>query len=100
MSKPRTYSRALVFGLIAEALALAVSFGLYSLKHGREPMEPPFNWAATVLQMPGIYLSEVAARTMSVYTGWFQWGLVYCVQALIWSIIGFAFFFWRARKAI
>jgi hypothetical protein len=46
------------FGVIAEAIALAVSFTLYSLRHGREPMEPPFNWTATVLQMPGIILSD------------------------------------------
>lgn len=87
-----------MFGAIAEAAALVVSFGLYSLKHGREPMEPPFNWTATVLQMPGIFVSDSVARTTAVYTGWFQWGVTYCVQAALWSIIGFALLCWRARK--
>lgn len=99
MRTPRIILRAIAFGAIAEAVALAVSFGLYSLKHGREPMEPPFNWTATVLQMPGIIVSDSVARTMAVYTGWLQWGVTYCVQAVAWSIIGFAFLWWRARKA-
>ena len=100
MPKPRIFLRAFAFGVTAEAIALAVSFGLYSLKHGREPMEPPFNWAATVLQMPGIFVCDMAARSMSVYTGWFQWGLVYCVQALLWSIIALGLLFCRTRKTI
>ena len=98
MSTPRIILRAVCFGVIAEAVALAVSFGLYSLKHGREPMEPPFNWTATVLQMPGIFVSDWLARMWAVYSGWFQWSIAYCVQSLVWSIIGLAFLVWGGRK--
>ena len=98
MRVPRIALRAVLFGGVAEAAALAVSFGLYSLHHGREPMEPPFNWAATVIQIPGVFVSEALTRAWAMYTGWFQWGIVYCVQALLWSMLGFAFFYWRARE--
>ena len=89
--------RALAFGAIAEVLALAVSFGLYSLKQGREPMEPPFNWAATVLQMPGIMVSDRLGPYVN-YSGWCQWTMIFFVQAMLWSAMGFVFQLWRVRK--
>jgi hypothetical protein len=98
MTTPRLLLRAVVFGVIAEAAATAISIGLFSLHHGREPMEPPFNWTATMLQMPGILVSDAMARTTAIHAGWFQFSVIYCVQALIWSIIGLAFFGWRARR--
>ena len=97
MSTSRILCRVLALGVIAEALCLAVSFGLYSLKHGREPMEPPFNWTATVLQMPGIIVSDKLGPYVN-YSGWCQWSMTFVVQALLWSLIGFAFCLWRARK--
>ena len=79
--------RSVTFGILAEGVALLVSFGLASLKQGREPMEPPFNWTATVLQMPGIYVCD-------------SWGVkLFAIQALLWSIIGFGFLLLRTRKA-
>jgi hypothetical protein len=54
MNNSRVILRAVGFGAGGEALALVLSFGLYGLEFGREPMEPPFNLIATVLQMPGI----------------------------------------------
>ena len=98
MSIPRVIVRAVSFGVIAETVALAVSFALYALEHGREPMEPPFNFTATVLQMPGIFVSEWLAGMSGVYSAWFQWGVVFCVQSLFWSAIVLAFLVWRARK--
>ena len=97
MSTPRIVFRALAFGAIAEAVALAVSFGLYSLKHGREPMEPPFNWAATVLQMPGIMVSDWLGWRVD-YSAWCQWSITFFVQAILWAAIGLAFQSWRVRK--
>ena len=97
MSTPRIVLRALVFGAIAEAVALAVSFGLYALKHGREPMEPPFNWTATVLQMPGIIVSDWLGGRVN-YSGWCQWTITFFVQTLLWAAIGLAFQLWRVRK--
>jgi hypothetical protein len=78
-------------------LAMAVSFGLYSLKQGREPMEPPFNWTATVLQMPGIIISDWLGWRVN-YSAWCQWSITFIVQALIWAVIGFIFLKWRARR--
>ena len=98
MITSRILSRTLVFGLIAEAVCLAVSFGLYSLKHGREPMEPPFNWTATVLQMPSILVSAELCPYVN-YSGACQSSLTFFVQAVLWAAIGFAFQAWRARKA-
>ncbi len=97
MSASRIIFRAVCFGVIAEAVALAVSFGLYSLKQGREPMEPPFNWTATVLQMPGIILSDTLGSYVD-YSGWCQWSITFVVQAVLWTAIGFAFLAWRVRK--
>jgi|SRR5712692_1270707 len=97
MSTSRILYRALAFGVVAEAVCLAVTFGLYSLEHGREPMEPPFNWTATVLQMPGIILSEQLGPYVN-YSGWCQWSMTFFVQALLWAAIGFAFQTWRVRK--
>jgi hypothetical protein len=96
MNKSQVLFRALVFGVIAEAVCLAVSFGLYSLKYGREPMEPPFNWTATVLQMPGIIVSDYLGSHVT-YSGWWQWCIIFSVQALIWTAIGFVFQLRRAR---
>lgn len=87
----------MAFGVIAEAVCLAVSFGLYALKQGREPMEPPFNWTATVLQMPGVVVSDKLGPYVN-YSGWCQWGVTFFVQALLWCIIGFAFFRWQASR--
>ncbi len=86
--------QALAFGLIVEAVCLAASFGLYSLEHGREPMEPPFNWTATVLQMPGIIVSDMLGYYVD-YSGWYQWSITFVVQAVLWAVIGFVF---RARR--
>jgi hypothetical protein len=97
MSTPRIILRALAFGVIAETVALAVSFGLYSLKHGREPMETPFNWTATVLQMPGIIVSDWFGWRVN-YSALCQWSITFFVQALLWAIIGFTFLKWRDRK--
>ena len=70
--------RAFAFGLLIEAVALALSFVFYSLKHGREPMEPPFNLIATLIQMPGIFVYEWLADASRIYTGWFRWSIVFC----------------------
>jgi hypothetical protein len=97
MTTTRTIRRALAFGAIAEFIALAVTFGLYALKQGREPMEWPFNWTATVLQMPGVIVADRFGWRVD-YSAWCQWGIIFCVQAMIWSAIGFVFLTWRARK--
>jgi len=89
MCASRIIPRALTFGFIAEALALAVSFGLYSLHYGREPMEPPFNWTATVLQMPGIMISDRLGPYVH-YSGWCQWSITSLIQAMLWSGVGLA----------
>ena len=92
------FLRALALGGMAAALALAISFGLYSLKQGREPMEFPFNWTATGLQLPGILVADWLGWHVD-YSAWCQWGVIYFVQAMIWTAIGFVFLKWRARKA-
>jgi hypothetical protein len=96
MNKSQILYRALVSGVIAEVVCLALSFGLYSLKYGREPMEPPFNWTATALQMPGIMVSDYLGSYVN-YSGWWQWGIVFFVQTLVWTTIGFVFRLRRAR---
>ena len=90
--------RSLAFGVITEAVCLAVSIGLYSLEHGREPMEPPFNCIATVLQMPGIIFSDMLGWYVN-YSGLCQWSITFFIQAILWAAIGFAFQVWRFRKA-
>jgi phosphatidylglycerophosphate synthase len=87
----------LLFGVVVEAIALALSFGLYSLKHGREPMEPPFNWTATVIQMPGIILADSVGWRVG-YSAWCQWSIIFVAQALLWTTVGFFFHFWRSRE--
>ena len=76
---------------------MSVSIGLYSLKRGREPMEPPFNWTATVLQMPGIIVSDKLGSYMD-YSRWCQWGTTFILQAALWAAIGYAFLSWRVGR--
>jgi hypothetical protein len=97
MKMPRIIFRAFTLGFIIEAAALLLSFGLYALKQGREPMEPPFNLAATIIQMPGIFVSECLADASGIYTGWVRWSVVFCVQAVMWAFVCFAFLLWRTR---
>ena len=97
MITPPAILRAVCLGVIAEAIALAVSFGLYSLKHGREPMEPPSNWTATVLQMPGIIISDWLGSYLN-YSAWCQWSITFVVQAGLWAVIGLAFLACRDKK--
>lgn len=98
MSTLKTICRVVWFGIIAEAVALLASVALYSLRHGREPMQPPFNWTATVLQMPGIFVAEWLAGASTIYSAWIQWGVIFCVQSLLWSCIGLGLLAWRNRK--
>jgi hypothetical protein len=98
MRTQRIIFRALAFGAIAEMMALLLSFGLYALKHGREPMEPPFNWTATVLQMPGIIVSGWLGWRVN-YLAWCQWTITFFVQAVLWAALGFVVQLWRVRKA-
>jgi hypothetical protein len=97
MITPRIILRALAFGAIAETLALAVSFGLYSLKQGREPMEPPFNLIATVLQMPGNIISNWLGERVNCSTWWVLTSTFF-VQAVLWAAIGCGYQVWRVRK--
>jgi hypothetical protein len=88
----------LVFGLIVETVAIGLSFGIGWFSYRREPMDDPFSWIAIVLQMPGAFISDSVVQAVGNYEAWFRWTVVFCVQALLWSIIGLAFFLWRARK--
>jgi len=90
--------RALVFGILWEALLLIVSFILYSLKHGREPMEPPFNLVATMIQMPGIRISDWLSQQTSNYDAVFSWAFTFLVQFLIWTAFSFAALLWRGNR--
>jgi hypothetical protein len=51
-----------------------------------------------LLQVPGIFVSEWLAAVWAICSGWFQWGIAFCVQALVWSIAGFVFLVWQRRK--
>ena len=63
-------------------------------------MEPPFNLAATVLQMPGVFVSEWLAEIWGVYSGLFQWGATFCIQSLTWTAIGLILLIRRFRKIV
>ena len=60
-------------------------------------MEPPFNWNATVLQMPGIIISGWFGWRVD-YSAWCQWIITFSVQSILWAVIGLAFQSWRVRK--
>jgi hypothetical protein len=98
MSTLRTILRAFAFGVIAEVIAIGLSFGLFSFSYRREPMDDPFSWAAIVLQMPGAFISDWLVQTVANYTVWFRWTFIFCVQALFWSIISLAFLPRRNRR--
>ena len=100
MSTSPIILRALLFGVLAETIAIGLSFGLGSLSYRREPMADPFTWTATVLQMPGVFASDTLAQTTGNYAAWFSWSVTFCIQSLLWSIIGFAFLLWRDRKSV
>jgi len=91
--------RVLTFGIAAEIGLLVASFALYSLKHGREPMEPPFNLAATIIQMPGILIANFLAQRLSLYHPAFYWIVTFATQFLIWSFLGGMFLAWRSTRA-
>src|SRR4030095_9245304 len=99
MSTRRTILGALVFGLIVEAIAMGLSFGVGSFSYRREPMDDPFSWIAIVLQMPGAFISDSVVQAAGNYDAWFRWAVVFCVQALLWSVICLSFFGRRSRKA-
>ncbi len=93
----RLLLRSLVFGYIIESVALFITFGLYSLRHGREPMEPPLNLIATVLQMPGNVLANALTLRYVYYSGVFLWGCTYLIQASLWSLLIYVVLIWRHR---
>ena len=86
MITPRAVLRAFIFGAITETAALALSFGLYSLNYGREPTEPPFNWTATLLQMPGIFVLGWLGPKVGD-SAWCHWTIIFLAQALLWAAI-------------
>jgi hypothetical protein len=91
------YFRRFLLGIIVETCCLGVSFGLYSLKIGREPMEAPFNLTATLLQMPGIFVAERIGPFIG-FSGWGQWSVIFVIQSLLWFLILSVFFSWRTKN--
>jgi hypothetical protein len=87
-----------VFGVIAESLAFGVSFMLHSIGGGGEPMEPPFNLVGTILQMPGLIVSNSISEGFGINSALFTLGMTFIVQALLWSGISFTVQSLRAVK--
>ena len=97
MSMRRIILRSLLFGILAEGVAMAVSLGLYAMPYGIDSMEPPFKSTATALQMPGIVLSGKVGWGVE-YSAWCQGSIIFIVQALLWGAIAFALLLWRNRR--
>jgi hypothetical protein len=95
MSTPRTILRAFSFGLIVEAMTIGLSFALGALSYRREPMDDPFSWLAIVLQMPAAFFSDRVVDAVGNDEAWFRWTFIFCVQALLWSIVIFGYLRWR-----
>jgi len=93
MSTKRKIIQSLAFGVVAEAIAVGVSLILLlvaSSFHG-EPKYNPFLLTAIWLHMPGLLAFNGIILS-------FSWCVVFCIQALLWSIIRFIIFLWRDRK--
>ena len=81
--------KSVAIGIVAESLALGASFLLHSLG-GREPMEPPYNLVGTILQMPGLIVSNSLSERFGIYSSFWVMTITFIVQAVIWSAISFA----------
>jgi hypothetical protein len=94
----RKIKKSVCVAVVIEAIALATSFGLFALHHGREPLEPPFNLIGTLLQMPGL----IIANTFYPITVWQNGILIlpitFVVQSTIWFAIIFGILTWREKK--
>jgi hypothetical protein len=76
----RRIRKILLISAVIEGLTIAYTWTIFSLRLAREPLEPPYNLSAFLIQFPGIYLTYYLTdifhfdeKVFYVLTYVFQW---------------------------